>query len=445
MSNTFQAGVAEVDITPPLGVGLAGLFSRRGAEDVDDPLYAKAVVLDDGETRIAMVILDLILILREDVERIRAQVAERVDIKPENIMIGCTHTHTGPYTRKTASRNEQWMDWMVTRTADCIVMALRRLQPARISTGRGEQHDISFCRRFLMKDGTVRMNPRTGDPNIVKPVSPIDPTVGVLYIEDLEGNPLTVVAQFSLHYIGTGKDNAISADYYGHFAEVMRQHLGRECIPMLFNGTSGQIIGRNAMEPPRDKGHVKARRVATALAGEVIKVISREPLQDSVKLDVTSTMIELKLQRVTEKDVEIAKQILEGNEPSPGEGPFSFVVGQPIPENLRRAYANHVLSVAKLPPTIETEVQVMRIGDSAWIALPGEIFTEIGLAIKEKSPISQTFIIGLANDGIGYICTDHAYENEGGYETWPRAGSAVGVGAEAILVNTASELLQRLF
>lgn len=445
MTQQFQAGAAQVDITPPLGGGLAGQFNARKAEDVDDPLYAKAVVLADGDTRTAMVVLDLIMILREDVGKIREQIAERTGILAENVMVGCTHTHTGPFTRNNRSRNDEWMEWMITRVADCVVMAERRLQPAKIASGRGEQHDISFCRRYLMKDGTVHMNPKTGDPNIVKPVSPIDPTVGVLYIEDLAGNPLAVIAQFSLHYVGTGKDNAISADYYGHFAAVMRRYLGPDCIPLLFNGTSAQIISRSALEPARDSGHVKARRVATALAGEVMKVITREPLSDTCQIAVESTTVELKLKRVTEKDVETARQILDGNDPSPGEGPFSFVVGQPIREGLRRAYSNHVLGLHKMPPTLETEVQVLRIGDSAWVALPGEIFTEIGLAIKEDSPVQETFVVGLANDGIGYVCTDHAHLHEGGYETWARTGSAVDVGAEGIFVNAAGDLLKRLF
>lgn len=445
MNNTFQAGAAQADITPTVGVSLAGQFNARYTENVDDPLYAKAVVLDDGKIRIAMVVLDLIMILGEDVEEIRAQISERVGIVPENVMIGCTHTHTGPPTRKIPARDEVWMEWIITRVADCVVMATRRLQSARIAHGRGEQHDISFCRRYLMKDGTVHMNPRAGDPNIVRPVSPIDPAVGVLYIEDLNAKPLAVVAQFSLHYVGAGKDNAISADYYGHFAAVMRQHLGEDCIPLLFNGTSAQIISRSALQADRDRGHVKARRVATALAGEVIKMISRESLNDTHELGAVSTKVKLKLQRVKEKDVEIAKQILDDNDPCPGEGPFSFAVGQPIREGLRRAYSSHVLGLAKMPATVNAEVQVLRIGDSAWVALPGEIFSEIGLAIKGQAPAHHTFVIGLANDALGYICTDHAYEKEGGYETWARTGSPVAAGAEGIFVNTAGALLKQLF
>ena len=195
MANVLQAGAAQTDITPPLGAFLTGSFNLRPAEDIDDPLYSKAVVIDNGETRVALVILDLIAVPRDIVERIRALVTEHVEIPPENVMIACTHTHTGPQTRQGGRepRDEAYIDSMIRKVSDSVRLAVRRLQPARIAWGQGEQHDISFCRRFLMKDGTVRTNPGHNNPDIVKPVSPIDPTVGVLYIEDLEGNPITVV------------------------------------------------------------------------------------------------------------------------------------------------------------------------------------------------------------------------------------------------------------
>lgn len=447
MGQTLQAGAAQVDITPPLGITLAGSFRPRYAEDVHDSLYAKAVVLDNGSSRIAMVALDLISILRQDVVKIRAQVAESVEIPPENVMIGCTHTHTGPSPRSThaVQREEAYMEWLITRVADSIRLAVRRLQPARIAAGQGEQHDISFCRRYRMRDGSVRMNPGKGNPDILEAVSPIDPAVGVLYVEDLESRPLAVVAQFSLHYVGTDNSNAISADYYGHFAAAMRRHLGEGCIPLLLNGTSGQINNVNPFDPHQARGDEQARRVATALAGEVLKVMGRLRTNDSAVVAAKVVPIQLSRKRVTSEDVAIAKQIIAGNDPSPDKGPFSYVVGQSIPEALRPIYAEHVVRLADMPTSINTEVQALRIGDSAWVALPGEIFVEIGLAIKQSSPAADTFVVGLANDSLGYIATDRALTQEGGYETWAGTGTPVGLGAEATLVESAGRLLSQLF
>ncbi len=447
LDHPLQAGAAELDITPPLGTLLAGSFEERRAEDIHDPLLAKAVVIESEGTRIALVALDLIAIMGEEVQKIRRRIAEHTDIPPEHVMIGCTHTHTGPLTRdiRSMKRDEAYIDWVVTRAADSVRLALRRVQPARISWGRGEQHDISFCRRFRMRDGTVRMNPKFGDPDIVEPVSPIDPAVGVLYIQDIHGNPLAVVAQFSLHYVGTDDSNAVSADYYGYFAEVMRSQLGPECVPLLLNGTSGQIINSNRMGKPGVRGDRQARRVATALAGEVLKVIARSPLVEACDLAVASMTVELTRKRITDADVAMARRILQGDRPGEPSGPFSYVVGSPIPEAMWPIYSEHVLGLAQMPTRIPAEVQVLRIGESAWVALPGEIFTEIGLAIKDDSPVPNTFVVGIANDFLGYIPTDRAFAEEGGYETWARTGAPVGPGAEGILVSAAGELLGRLF
>lgn len=447
MAALLHAGAAQTDITPPLGSVLAGSFHPRYAEDVDDPLYAKAVVLDDGSTRLAIVALDIISILAEDVRKIRKLIAEHTGISPQHVMIGCTHTHTGPAPRSSHAviRDDAYMEWLVHRVSDSVRLAARRLRPARLAWGQGEQHDISFCRRYRMKDGTVRMNPGKGNPDIVEPTSPIDPTVGVVYIQDEQGTPISVIAQFSLHYVGTDNGNAISADYYGHFAAVMRRHLGQECVPLLLNGTSGQINNMNPFDPHQLRGHAQARRVAQALAGEVLKVMGRMRYVETPALAAVATPVELPAKRVTPEDVTIAKQILAGNDPMPDRGPFSYVVGQPIPASLRPVYANHVLSLIDMPSTIQTEVQALRIGESAWVALPGEIFVEIGLAIKEASPSADTFVVGLCNDSLGYIATDHALTAEGGYETWAGTGSRVGVGAEGILVETAGKLLRDLF
>lgn len=447
MGVPFQAGAAQTDITPHLGAFLTGSFTPRPAEDVDDPLYAKAVVLDDGATRLAMVALDLIAIPSEEVSRIRTLIAEHTDIPSSNVMIGCTHTHTAPQTRRssTVPRDDSYVDWLVHRVADTVRLAVRRLEPARIAWGQGEQHDISFCRRYLMTDGTVRTNPGrpglAGDdkPRIVKPVSPIDPAVGVLTVESEDGRPLAIVAQFSLHYVGTDNSLAISADYYGHFANVMRRHLGQECIPLLFNGTSGQINNIDPLGPPREtRGHAQARKVASALAGEVLKVMARIHSRTDCSLAASSVTVQLPCKRVTEEDRTIAQKILAGNDPHPDKGPFSFVVGQPIPPALRPHYAG---LVSNMPSHVDAEVQALRIGDSAWVALPGEIFVEIGLAIKQNAPVSDTFVVGLANDSLGYIATDHALTQEGGYETW----STMGVGSEGVLVETSGRLLSQLF
>ena len=246
-----------------------------------------------------------------------------------------------------------------------------------------------------------------------------------------------MVAQFSLHYVGTDDLLSVSADYYGHFDRFMRRMLGSSCLPMLFNGTSGQINNVNVFDKNQERGHRQAARVASILGGEVLKVLSRIDLTDDASLGAKSVDVELPRRKITAEDLELAKAIIAGNDPNPEANQFSFVVGQPILASRRLHYAKRCLRLNDMPQQIVAEVQALRIGESAWVGLPGEIFVEIGLAIKKKSPRNNTFVIGLANDNVGYVPTDHAFLNEGGYETWPGGWRPIGPGTEGILVSTA--------
>jgi neutral ceramidase len=443
---SLMAGAATTDITPSLGASIAGYFHDRKAEDVDDPLHAKAVVLDNGECRIAMVVLDLLGISGEYVKAIRDLVTESTGIPGENVLVACTHTHTGPTIQDIydCKHDEDYIKWMIRRAADAVSLAVRRLQPARIAWDEGEQPDPLFCRRFRMRDGSVKMNPGRGNPDAIAPTSPIDPVVGVLYIEDAQRQPLAVIARYSLHYVGTDNNNAISADYYAHFADVMGRVLGAGCTTLLFNGTSGQINNVDVQGPaPQQSGAKQARKVAIALAGEVLKVIGRMRLVDSCVLGSASEKIKLPRMKITAEDVEAAKQILETGQ-APSDKPFSWVTG-PISGPILKICAEDAPILAAMPPELPSEVQVLRIGDSAWVGLPGEIFTEIGIAIRAGSPTPHTFAVELANDNRGYIPTDHALLHEGGYETFANRWSPLGPGTEGVLRETALRLLEQLF
>ncbi len=443
----FRAGAAELDITPWLGIAMAGFFIPRQAQDIHDPLHAKALVLDDGTTRLAMVVLDLLGLSLADVQTIRDRVAETTEIPAENVMVACTHTHTGPSVRAPGHelREDSYVRWMLGRAADAVRMAERRLQPARLTTGSGELHGVCFCRRWRMRDGTVRMNPEPGDPDIVEVTSPIDPTVGVLAVEDHAGQPIAVLAQYGLHYVGTDNGRHISADYFGHFAQAMRRFLGPGCVPILMNGTSGQVNNLNPLNPNRLRGHAQGRRVATALASEVMRVITMAEPEVDPALGTATEAVSLPRKTVTLGDVEEAERILARGDAPPVEGRFSFTEGkQPIPANLCDAYARDMRKMYELrDQTLQTQVQAFRVGRTGWVAMPGEIFVEIGMAIKERSPLPKAFVMGMGTDYLGYIPTDHALRHEGGYETWARAGNAVGVGAEGILREAAARALKR--
>ncbi len=449
MQTTLKAGSASANITPPLGTRIPGGFRPRYAENVDDELFAKAVVIDNGTTRIAVVTCDLIAIPEKIADVAKARIAERCDIPAAQVMVNATHTHTAVAIADLLGVDEDpgYTEWVPLKIADAVELAVWRLKPARVGFASVDEERITFNRRWHMKNGTVRFNPGIENPDLVRPTGTIDPEVAMMYVEATDdGTPISAVANFSLHYIGTDNGNALSADYFGHFDRLMRHYLGDTCISLLWNAASGQI--NNTDFSGRTKwtasGHQQAVKMANVLAGHFI--VEKQLMEMHETLDLSGDLATLTFQRkeITAEDLEVAEQVLsvpQGTYDAYETGPFSWVVGEPIPQALVDVYAHECQRLAKLPTQMTAPVQVIRLGEAAIVALPGEVFVETGMNIKSKSDANPTFLVSLANGYIGYICTDKALIEEGGYETWAAKSSLPAVGTVPTMEALVASLL----
>jgi hypothetical protein len=387
----LRVGAATVDITPHLGCYLSGSFSERHAEDVSYPLQSKAVVLDDGETEIAYVQNDLIFLMLDDFDRAKARAQELTGIPPENVMMSCTHTHYGPSVAPLFMQpmEEEYMQWALTSIGDAVKLAQNRLQPAV--------------------------------------------EVALLVAETPEGAPIAAICNYSLHYVGGGGGNTISANYFGAFGEALQRMAGAQFVAMMANGCCGDINNvdfttKRRTEVPYPDYQVD--KVANALAAEAYKVWRQlDDRQDEVKLSAAAEFPTYRRRTAAEEE----ERVVAG--------------GQNAIEQIGVAraevYAGERAEVDRLPLDIKTEVQALRVGDLAMVGLPGEFFVEYGLAIKRQSPFARTMTIELANDWIGYVPTDQGLD-EGGYETWLARSAKVAKGAEELFISTALECLARV-
>ena len=191
------AGAATSNITPWLGVTMPGSFRARYGEDVHDELLAKALVIDNGDVRIAMVTCDLIGMPEVIANAVKARIEERCGITPECVMVNATHTHSGAGISNLlgVGEDEGYTAWLPLKVADAVEMAIKRLQPARIGFASVMEDRIAFYRRWYMKNGTVRMNPGKNNPDLVKPVGEIDPELAMMYLEGVDGTPISAVAE----------------------------------------------------------------------------------------------------------------------------------------------------------------------------------------------------------------------------------------------------------
>jgi hypothetical protein len=437
----LRVGAAAVDITPPVGIPMAGYYNTRLAEGMQDPLLAKAIVFEQDGTKAALVGLDLVTVSREIVQEARRLIEKASGIRGNAVMISATHSHTGPLLTGMSTRNSAYggdMDIaknysaaLPQKIADAVKQAIAQLVPAKLSIGVGQEESLPFNRRYFMKDGTVGWNPGKLNPNIVKPAGPIDPSVPVVYAESLDGKPLATYVNFAMHLDTTG-GMKFSSDYAGALSRVLGKLRSPEMVTLFTIGCAGDINHVNFGIKEPQKGPGEAERIGTVLAGEVIKTYTRMAPVASTTLHVRSEIVKLPLPALTPDDVAKARAII---------GRIG-ATGKEAPKFIDTVWAFKVLDVyGRDGKPQEVEVQVIALGDDlAWVSLPGEIFVELGMAIKEQSPFKHTIIAELANGSIGYIPTRRAF-GEGNYEP---VSARCAEGSGEMLVDTAVRLLKEL-
>jgi hypothetical protein len=424
----FRAGAAASNITPPLGEPIVGGWESPPGEHIHDELYARCLVLDDGETRLAIVICDNLGIAREVYDTARQLILKETGILEANVMMAATHTHSSIIARGTDravyyDRLSPYQKFLASRIADGVRRAVNNLEPAQIGCGSVQEPTQVFNRRWFMKPGTpipnpfggqdkVVMNPGRGNPDLDKPAGPTDPEIAFLAVRSKAGRPIALLANYSLHYVGTQAVGVISADYFGVFCDRIQQLLGADrldppFVGMLSNGTSADINNINWPQKPtgRPGPYVKMREVGEKVAQVVFAAYETTEFRDWTSLATSRSELTLSVRKPTVEQVAYAKGILA--KPAEAE-----------PYHKREiVYADRTLNLTSSPDKINILLQVFRIGDLGICAIPFETFVEIGLEIKETSPFAKAFTISHANGTSGYLPTERQHKF-GGYETW---------------------------
>ncbi len=446
----FQAGAFAMDITPEtFPVSSAGSMSARTATQAHDPLHARCLVLDDGEIKLAFAICDSCMIPREIFDAAKERVAQAIGIPTDHILSSATHTHTAvTVTAVFQSEVEtEYCNFLADRIAEGIVKAASQLEPAKIGWAVGNNPRQVFNRRWYMSPdvkmsdpfghGTdkVRMNPPPANSKLIKPAGVTDPEVLVLAVQAIDGRPIAVLANYSLHYVGGVPAATLSGDYFAEFANQLTALTDAAAVDPPFvaimsNGTSGDINNINFFEgtPGGAQPFQQIRLVAADVAQSAHAAWKRIEYHDWVPLSIQETEIELGVRRPSADEIKRAQALLD----EAGEGPLR---GMPA------IYAHETMDLAKYPETISAKLQAIRIGNLGIVTTPCETFVETGLAIKQQSPLKPTFTIELANGYNGYLPTPEQHAL-GGYETWRAKSSYLVEEAEPQIRRVLLELLQ---
>jgi len=418
MLQALQAGVGSATITPPVGIYQIGFGRKSGSQSIRDDLYATALVLGNGQNKAALVSCDLLFLHPEVISRVRADVGARTSIPPANIMFCCSHTHSGPIVYAlpdSEERDQGYVTNLVYQLSGAICMAHDDMREAHVGVAKGSVQ-IGINRRAKRSDGRMTIGEN--------PEGPVDTEVGLVRFDTPDGTPIALVVNYACHPVILGpKSLAISADYPGQTRAIVEQLTGAK---MLFvQGACGNI---NPLGGVRDSDE-NVIRLGTMLAGEVIRAyqdLTVEPLRTVM---VTRETVQIPLAPLPE-------------EPS-GEASSSTraTPHRPWPWRVEVHEDGEQLSTPG-------EMQALRINDAVLVSAPGEVFVEIGLEVKDRSPLRETFFAAYTNGCISYIPVPEAYP-EGGYEVSRayigyRLPAPVSPLAAELMVDTSLELVGRV-
>jgi hypothetical protein len=446
----LRAGAATSNISPWLGLSINGNTHDHKAEYVHDELHARALVLDDGKTRLAIVVADSCMVPREVVAEAKARIRDRSGLAAERVLISATHAHSCPAAAGVfqSDPDVHYRQFLALRIADAVEQAVKNLAPARIGWGIGKDDRQVFNRRWKMKPGTippdpfgrttdrVKMNPPVASPNLIEPAGPVDPDVSIVAVQSSDGRPLALLANYGLHYVGSVGPGHASADYFGAFAQRVATLLDAErCDPpfvaIMSNGTSGDVNNVNFRQPrPRRISYEQINLVADDVAKEAVRVARSLTYHDRPGLDARAADLMLGVRLPDAEDIARARTLLKQDQ-------------GPDLKTTEEIYAREALLLSKYPPQVPVTIQALRVGSLGIVAIPCEVFAEIGLGIKARSPQQPTFVIELANGYNGYLPTK-AQHALGGYETWRARSSYLEVDAADKITEKALELLREL-
>lgn len=488
MSRTLMAGVGKADITSKEGAVIGELLTEKARPHIpselldkriaiDDPLFARALVLDDGETRLALITLDATAVgcrttsqnILDDsaddfVPNLRDRLSEELGIPVSNVAVCASHTH--PPGRTLCDDGEQ-----LERTVRAVRQAVENLEPAAVGVSSARNDSLTINRSPRMRDGRHNGgSPMAADEDIASP-GPVDPEIGVLRVDRLDGTPLAVLYNFSSHILYNSPRDNISAGFPGFASRCLEESLGYNAMALFVQGAFGDVI--EVCSPTTDRinprsayetGLMLAQSVLQAHrrsvpAPAVLKVVSRT-VPFPLRTDIPEVIDELKREqaallaalgdnklRLNFKSFLQLYLLQTLNPEFPTHHAMRYLRADAIGDISLRAlddrnrldvknYLANVRTMEKMcrnefriqtlakhreivetlgGKTVPSEIQGMRIGDCVLITAPMEVLTETGLKVKQASPFPHTYIVSIANGYLHYS-PPASYYGLGSYE-----------------------------
>ena len=443
----FEAGFARVDITPMLGIFVVGYYKPRYADGVLDPLEINALALACGHDRVLLLSIDHCGVTQEIATDYRKHISEVTGVPMEAIYLSSTHTHTGPILVKNSENDleQEYYQIVYRKMADAARLAIQDLKPAKMGWGIGHAPNVSFIRRYLMKDGSVRTNPGIDHPDIAEPIGQIDDQVSILRFDQTSGNSLVLV-HFANHPDVVG-GTKLSADWPGFLRRTVEKTLDNtRCL--FFNGAQGDVNHVNVH--PRGgylndmfldfddvlRGYKHAQYIGRVVTAGVLQAFDKVQYVDVSKLKYLQRMIHVPANLPSQDQMAEAHRINDlHNAGKDSELPYEGMMLTTVV-----ARAARMVRLEHGPEAFEMPLSIIAIGDVAMVGIPGEPFSGVGWALKATEGWNLVLPTCNTNAKEGYFPMMDAYE-QGGYE----AGSSnFKAGVAELLIDEAQQMLREL-
>jgi neutral ceramidase len=448
--NEFKAGASMTDITPDLPVNLGGMFLSFATYKVRDKLYSSAVSFCNGENTVIIISCDMVIVTEETTAKVRAAVSKLTGVKPLNIMLCATHTHNAPYagissiylTEKEVSDGQEVLDGIIQKIIVSAVDAFDKMKPAKMGYGSGNAERCCFNRRYIMTNGRSSMQPRGVDnPDRLMVEGPADDQAQVVWLEDAEGEIITVLVNLSSHPAMQYGQEHVSADFPGVMRKVLWKALEKE-IPILYlQGACGNVITLDFENDDewgsRDDGY---KHIGRILAGEVFKLLYQSRTKEVSDLSVENKIIQIPYRKFSEEETKEALQLIKDAKASEN---FKEYVYSKFNNVAEKAWLNtfyQITEADKGNTNCSVEISAVKIGDVYIVTNPAELFVEYQLELKERYKDQKVIMAEISNGWCNYVPTRQAIAL-GGYETMQRKLTPY---AGKMITDTSAELINRL-
>lgn len=406
----FECGFYEKEITPPLGCGIPGYFNIRRGIDVLDRLYARAIVIKEGNDKLAILSIDGLHPHKQICDNIAKRIQEYTKIPRSNIMIAFTHSHTAiPFRFEgIAFKDDEivsesikgYIDVFTRLVADCVILANLRLKRAKLSFGKGEVLGISFCRDYFMKNGTPQTNPPRTSPEILGPVTESDKELPVLIVKDVNEKPIGAILSFACHADCISGEK-LSGDYVSILSKELKKVYGAEFVSVFLLGCCGDVNHFDVSKKEDSSDHYI--KMGKKIADEVVNTVNKAEEIKELGIRASLEYVKVPRRKVNQEKIDEAKQRIASIKEEKG---VKISADNTNPDQYKLAMAKRLVDFLNTTPEyLNVPVQCFQIGEFTIYGFNSEIFTEFGKIVKKGDGTRTNLVATLCNEAFGYVPT----------------------------------------